>query len=234
MTASTRRPPADAGFTLTEMLVAIGISALLIVLVTGLVVRGLSTFRTVTAENNLRAAQENASLWLQGIIRFADNPVEATLTLPAFDTAGVSAMTVYSFGAPGTVTRVPYKVTVATCAAGDSGCAVGDVISKVSAPTLTNGAMTYDSGGYPNYSAAVTRVLVPKTAGGSPTLTFTYRDGSGAILGGCAVGVTCTPSATIRDLQPEERAKIARVDLRITYGGSAQSVDQTIALANPI
>ena len=86
------------GFTLVEMIVAIGLSTLLIVLVTAIVVRGLAAFRTVTAENALRAQQQNAALWLQGIMRFIDNPVETTPSLAAIPSRTPLQVAYYRLG----------------------------------------------------------------------------------------------------------------------------------------
>jgi prepilin-type N-terminal cleavage/methylation domain-containing protein len=73
----------DRGFTLVELLVSIGIFALLMALVSVFMVTGLSALRDASTANSIQAQQQNAVIEMSRQVRYIDNPVPKGVGQPA-------------------------------------------------------------------------------------------------------------------------------------------------------
>lgn len=200
----------DAGFTLTELLVSIGIFSLLMVLITTVYISGLRTITDVNMGSALQQEQQNAILWLSRLLRYTDNPKDGASTDPAITAATATAMTFYTFSGTGAVAddRKPFLATIRMNGT--------DVISEIKAPVGSAGSFTW-----PN--AAATRVLVQGTPTHTPTLQLRYYDGNGTQL---------VPPAD-PTLVPAWGQSVSSVRVTITDSSTAQAADQTVQLVNP-
>lgn len=207
---TTRAGRRDEGFTLVELLVAMGIFSLLMVIVTTIFVQGLRGVTTLNADANVQQEQQNAALWISRLLRYVDNPWEGSAPPAAIDAASSSSITFYSFAAAGTSTydRQPFKVTVK-----QSG---NDVVSEVTNPVASGGTFTWPG-------TPATRTLVRATTRNKPTLALRYYNGQGTEL---------LPPADAAAF-PEWARGIESVRFTITDSGSAVIADQTVMIANP-
>lgn len=206
------RPPTrdDAGFTLTELLVSIGIFSFLMVLVTSVYVMGLRTISEINMGSALQQEQQNSILWLSRLLRYTDNPKEGASPEPAITAATPTQITFYTYSGTGDVAndRKPFLATIRMNGT--------DVITEVKAPVGSTGAFTW-----PN--AAATRVLIEGTPTHTPSLQLRYYDGSGNEL---------VPPID-PTLVPAWGQSVNSVRVTITDSSTAQSVDQTVQLVNP-
>lgn len=224
----------DDGFTLVELVVAMGVFSVLMVLVTALVTQAFDAMRTTTSTSSIEGQGQNAILAMSKLLRFADNPVELFPIKSAFAEAAAGTTTFYSFVPDSGLERVPYRATLGPCLSGQSGCVPGEVVSAVSTPVLSSGSLVLDAEGMPTYGPARTRVLMRTSPGHVPSLALTYYDGAGAVLGGCAQGVSpCTSEATTRTLSTIERNSIRSVRVTLTDTDPSNAVQQRVWVVNP-
>lgn len=225
----------DDGFTLVELLVALGVFSVLMVLVTGLVTSALDSVRRTTATSQVVSQQQNAILSIAGLLRFVDNPVEVYPAASAFAEATPTSATFYTFTPRSGIERVPFRIVLTTCPPATAGCVTGEVVTRISTPDLQGSSIVLDATGMPTYTAAAeTRVLTRVFPGHQSTLALTYLDGASAVLGGCAVDATsCSSTVTTRALTATERNSIRAVRVTLTDTDPANSAQQTITVVNP-
>ena len=72
----------DEGFTMVELLVAVGIFAVLMAIVTTGTIRGFQAIREIRSLASVQAEQQNALLWITRLLRYADNPAESLTPKP--------------------------------------------------------------------------------------------------------------------------------------------------------
>ena len=206
-TTTVRR---DTGFSLVELLVAMGIFSLLMVIVTTIFVQGLRGVTTLNADANVQQEQQNSALWISRLLRYMDNPWEGSAPPAAIDAANATSLTFYTFAAAGATAydRKPFKVTVK-----QSG---NDIVSEVTDPVASGGTYTWPG-------APATRTLVRGTTTHVPTLAIRYYDGQGTEL------LPPADSAAF----PEWARGIESVRFTITDSSTAELVDQTVMIANP-
>lgn len=209
MRANTRTRT-DEGFSLIELIVAMGIFSLLMVIVTTIFVQGLRGVTELNADSNVQQDQQNAALWIQRLLRYIDNPWEGSAPPAAIDAASSTSVTFYTFAAAGTADndRKPFKVTVK-----QSGT---DVVSEVTNPVASAGTYTWPG-------TPATRTLVRGTTTHVPTLTLRYYNGQGTEL---------LPPADAAAF-PEWARGIESIRFTITDSSTAELVDQTVMIANP-
>ena len=211
------RTASDAGFTLTELLVSIGIFGILMAIVTTLFMRGLTTINTAKLGSSAQVQQENAIEWISRLVRYMDNPGSGSNPPAAMTEATRTAMTFTTFSGTGPVDRVPYKARLATTAQG--------VTSEVWTPALANGTVVLTNS-LPTYPGSpATRVLVRKEGTHTPSMTFRYW----ANVNGVTTEVTPTGTASLTAQQIKDLTKIM---VTITDSASAAGISQTILLAN--
>lgn len=131
------RPPDDAGFSLIELIVAMGIFSLLMVIVGALSISAFRAIGEATTRSDIQTQSQNAMEWASRLLRYADIPTGGTTAI--FD-ASETGVTAYSYSGTGAVADVPYLVRLRTETGADGTTAV---ISEVTTPSKVNGAWTW-------------------------------------------------------------------------------------------
>ncbi len=103
-TASSRR---DEGFTLTELMMAMAIFAVVMAIIGGAMLGGFSTIRSIITGVDTQATVQNASDWTGRLVRYMDIPEGGTA---AIEEASGTALTFYSYSGEGHRSEAPYKV----------------------------------------------------------------------------------------------------------------------------
>ncbi|MDO8732078.1 MAG: prepilin-type N-terminal cleavage/methylation domain-containing protein [Actinomycetota bacterium] len=207
----------DAGFTLIELIVAMGIFSLLMAIVTTLFIRGIQTIQVAEQSSATQIQQQNAMEWMSRLLRYADNPVEGPTPPEAITEATTTAMTFTTYSGTGPVDRIPYKVRLLNTLSG--------ITSQVWTPDFASGAAVLTNG-VPTYaSSANTRVLVQVEGNQLPSLHFQYW----TTVNGVSTIVAPAADGTLTALQ---RDSLSKVELLITDSSSAQTLDQTVYLVN--
>jgi prepilin-type N-terminal cleavage/methylation domain-containing protein len=219
----------DGGFTLVELLVAMGIFTMLMAIVTVVFINGIGAIRTTTTSNDVQAQQENAMLWMSRLLRYTDNPTTSANPPAAIVQATPTSMAFFSYAGVDTVDRLPYKVVLCKTTRG--------VESFVWAPTLSNGApvvvgspnMTVPACNDTGATGSKRRLLLPIANDRSPALGFRYwrkhipADGAGT------ADVELVPSGSLTTAQ---LAQLDKVEVTLTDAKLGTTLDQIVALAN--
>lgn len=208
-TADDRRD--DSGFSLLELIVAIGVFSALMVLVTGVFVSGLGTIVQVTANSTVQQEQQNAMESMTKLLRYIDNPAETAIPPAAIEVATAVAMTFYTYSGTGAIDRVPYKSVLSTTSSG--------VQSQVWSPTIVNGGPTYPT-------APFTRILVRSTPQHIARMAFRYWSTS------AGVDTELVPAAG-QSLTAAQATSVSKVEVTVSDSASNQSLSQTVLLVNP-
>ncbi len=208
----------SSGFTLIELIIAIGIFSVLMTIVTTVFLRGIQTIELAERGSSTQTQQQNAMEWISRLVRYADNPVEGSSPPPAITEATSSAMTFTTFSGTGPVDRVPYQVRLVNSAAG--------ITSQVWTPTIASGAAVLTNG-LPTYTASPrARVLVASQGQVVPNLAFRYW----TQVDGVSTELIPPPSAS---LTASEMDSLSTVDVVISDPGSSAILNQTVYLVNP-
>ncbi len=123
----------DEGFTLIELMTAVGVFSVLMVIVGATTLSGFSAIREATSRSSIQQESQNAMEWTGRLLRYAASPDGVVNAMPE---ATAAAVTVYSYSGTGTKEDVPYKVRVYSKAAPDGGTWV---MSDVTTPRVLNG-----------------------------------------------------------------------------------------------
>lgn len=205
----------EAGFTLIELIVSVGILSVLMGVISTFAVSGIKTIRTLTVLSDVQAEQQQAGEWLSRLLRFTDNPVETLPVTPAITYAGYSSgrptLTFHTYSGTGATDRVPYKVTLAQTAKG--------IETFVWTPDMTSGTPAYTG-------VAHERVLVPQDTANTPTLSLRYWTGTAA----APTEVLPPANGTLTTAQMNS---LRAIQFTIRGSGSNMIVDRTVVLGNP-
>ena len=224
-----RREATDAGFTLIEMMVAIGLFGILMAMVSLFIVTGLGAIRDTANANFVQAQQQNALLAMSREVQYIDNPVNSGVPPAAILEARPDKLVFFTLSGAGPVDRLPYKVMLCTTDRG---------VEEFSwAPTLTDGGavlntspnMTVptcdDGGGF----GAARRVLLPNETGSEPSLTFHYwRDATSGDTPPTG-DVEMVPAT---QLSTDELDRLSKVTMVLSDPALGTPLDQTVVLVN--
>jgi prepilin-type N-terminal cleavage/methylation domain-containing protein len=237
ITFEAPRAGREDGFTMVELLVSMGIFAILMVIITGAMLSGFSTIRSMTVASELQTDQQNAAEWISKLIRFADNPYDATVTVPAIEQAsasatGVPTLTWYTFGQAGASERVPYKVTLTQVPYSPTATLPG-IRTTVQEERVTSTGL--EAVGTPK-----TRVLVPATKAQTPMLALEYtavpKSPDTCTLYSASLdstGLWCRiVPANNAALTSAQITALAAIRFTITGNQSVSSVSQTVVMGN--
>ena len=230
----------DDGFTLIELVAAMGIFVALMAISTTVIVFGLKAITATAASSSNEQDAQNAAEWMSRALRYADNAHETVPVIPAVEYAGTTKITFTTFAGLGDIDRVPYKVTLQNSPVG--------ITSTVWTPDMASGTPTYNDGVAAATTAvnayfsatvndvatakcftqyrACARVLVPKTTTNTPVLALSYATGN------ALAATTVTPAANA-SLTEAQRNALYTVTFEITGTEKGQSVSQTVVLENP-
>jgi prepilin-type N-terminal cleavage/methylation domain-containing protein len=210
----------DDGFTLVELLVAMGIFGILMAVVSVLMINGLGSIRDATTANTVQAQQQNAVLVMSRQLKYIDNPVNSRNPPAAILQATPTSMVFFTLSGAGPVDRLPYKVMLCTTPRGVeqfswapalvNGAAVLNAVPDMSVPACT------DAGG----AGATRRILLPDVNDTSPSIAFEYFDAAGAAL---------VPTGSLSTAQ---LAQLASVRVTLSDPSLGAPLQQTVLLVN--
>jgi prepilin-type N-terminal cleavage/methylation domain-containing protein len=227
----------DAGFTMVEMMVAVGIFATLMALIGGGLLRAMSGLRSV---DTVATGQLEASVAMEQLgryIRYMALPkVPKSGTSPntsGLISASSTALTFYSYAGTGSRHDIPYLVEISVVTARDrKSNVVGKAIQVVTTQpsAVSNGQWTWDG------SDIVTtrRILTVPTAQGNP-LAITSLTSCDRIANCPTPRTTITPTSSATGYPLADGWVDATVTLVV--GGSNDTlhqVTQEIALVNQL
>lgn len=228
---SRARTSSDSGFSLVELLVAIGIFGVSMAIVSVATVSALQSVRRATASSDIQVQQQNAIIWISRLLRYADNPIEGAAAVPwvqlngiGTDASGNSSLTFTTYSGTGPLDRVAYQATLAVAAN-------GDLVSTVATPQTVAG---YGSQCWRRSDAAAcasitedvrVRTLIRATTQNKPRFTLAYVDSAGA--------ATTPPTGATAQQWAIWASKVGQVKVTISDSGSSNAVSQTVILANP-
>ncbi len=127
----------DRGFSLIELIVALGIFSLLMIIVGALSVSAFRAIREATTRSEIQTQSQNAMEWTSRLLRYADAPPGGTT---AIQDASVDDITVYTYSGTGEVADAPYRARVFTRVNADGDT---DVVSEVTDPVDVDGEWTW-------------------------------------------------------------------------------------------
>lgn len=216
----------DGGFTLIELMVAMGLFAVLMALVSVFLITGLKSLKEASTANSVQAQQQNAMIAMSKQIRYIDNPVEKGVTVPAILKAAPNALAFFTLSGDGDVDRLAYKVMLCTSDLG--------VESFTWAPELVDGAAVENSspdGTVPTCDDAgaagsFRRLLVAKEANTDPSVEFRYFSGATEIVS--TDPVSGEPTA----LSSDQVDSITSVRIILTDPSLGAPLEQSVLLVN--
>jgi len=151
----------DAGFTLIELIVAIGVFGTLMAVVGGATLAAMTAIRDTTSSSQVQQESQNAMEWTSQLLRYADLPTGQSNAVP---TAGASTLTLYTYASAGPKSDVPYRITLGVNANLDG---TRTVYADAFTPTKVAAGWTWAT------SANRRRLLTVSNGAGSP-LTLSY------------------------------------------------------------
>ena len=219
----------DRGFTLIEVMVAIGLFGVLMALVSVLMMNGLSALRAASTANTVQAQQQNAMLAMTRAIKYIDNPTQGTNPPAAILQATPTSLAFYTLSGAGSVDRLPYKVMMCTTTRG--------VETFTWAPALTNGAavlnlspnMTVPTCNDAGANGSTRRVLLPNDRETAPSLAFTYWRARTAADGAGTGDIQLVPSGALTTAQ---LALLTKIKVRVEDPALGAPLEQTVVLVN--
>ena len=214
------RPPRDAGFTLTELLMAMAIFGILMAIVGGAMLAGFSTIRDVMAQTSSQADVQNTAEWSTRLLRYMAIPTGRTA---AIDQLGPTSITFYTYSGTGNRNDVPYKVRLSTVTAANGATSI---VSDIWTPVMVAAVWTWPE-------PAVRRTLLTVKQGVAAPLRLTLatcdtltncttvkREIAPAVLGPVALDVGEVPQAvTIAIGDPANPATVVTQRVRLVNLG---------------
>jgi len=217
----------EAGFTLIELMVAIGLFAVLMALVSVFLITGLRSLKEASTANSIQAQQQNAMIVMSRDIRYIDNPVERATSLPAILKASPDTFVFFTRSGTGEVDRLAYKVVLCTSDLGVEsfswapalvdGAAVENTSPDLSVPTCDDAGAT----------GSLRRTLVAKEKVTDPTVTFRYFSGADELLPDLD-GATGLPT----ELSADQLSALTSVQISLTDPSLGAPLEQSVLLVN--
>ena len=152
----------DAGFSLIELIVGLGIFTILMMIVTAISVSALGGISEARQRSELQAEAQNAMEAISRLLKYADVPAGRST---AIENASSSELTVYTYSGTGQTADVPYRARIFVEAGADDSRVV---VSEVTEPTRVGSEWSWAGTGF-------TRQLLslPASLGDEP-LSITY------------------------------------------------------------
>ena len=151
----------DAGFSLIELMVALGIFSLLMVIVGAVTLSAFRAIREATLRSDIQVQSQNAMEWASRLLRYADVPDDGT---SAIEDASATGLTVYTYSGTGDVVDGLYRARLFTQVRDDGST---DLVSEVVTPVKVDGSWTWPGPGR-------TRRLLNVPEGVGSPLEITY------------------------------------------------------------
>lgn len=211
----------DAGVTLTELLVAMGVFGVLMVIVGSGFVAVFGGIRDATAFSDVQQDERNAMLWMSRAIRYIDNESEGFTPQPAILSASATEFTFFTNAGLGVVEGAPYRVALGVTTTG----ANPGVTASIAEPVFEAGSVT-------GYVDMAPLVLMRTTTTQQPALTFTYLRVVEDAAGNRVDEVIAPPSADDSEAFTAWATDLDKVRVLLEDTLSGISTEQTIALVN--
>lgn len=128
-----RGPHQEDGFSLIELVVAMGIFSLLMVIIGALSISAFGAIREATSRSEIQTRSQNAMEWTSRLLRYADSPEDGSAAIFDASPTGLSA---YTYAGTGDVPDVPSRVRIFAEPQLDGSTAV---VSEVIEPARVNG-----------------------------------------------------------------------------------------------
>lgn len=174
-----RRPDGDGGFTLIELVTAMGVFSVLMIMVGAITLSGFSSIREITSRSETQQQSQNAAEWATRLIRYTALPEGQTAPITA---ASPSAIRFYTYSGTGPKNDVPYEAQLFVVANADG---TSSLVSDVWTPTAITGGWTWGE-------APARRELLRVPAGAGTPLSI--RVFACNALTGCATREEVTPA----------------------------------------
>lgn len=156
-----RQSAGDAGFTLIELIVAIGVFGALMAVVSSATLSAMTAIQDTTAASEVQQESQNAMEWISQLLRYTDLPTGQTNAVP---TAGAATLTLYTYASAGPKNDVPYRITLGVAANLDG---TRTIYTDAFTPTKVAAGWTWAT------TAHRRRLLTVPSGSGSP-LTFAF------------------------------------------------------------
>jgi prepilin-type N-terminal cleavage/methylation domain-containing protein len=195
MMAQRRRSADDSGFTMAEMMVALGVFSALAVISGAAMLSVFSGIRSVSAGTEVQVESANSAVWISRLLRYAATPPG---TQEAFTVAGPETLTFTTWAGAGTEPDVPYRVRLGIVATPEG---TQQLVSDVAPGELQQGSWTW-SGNWGSTDAPVganRRILLEVPGDAAVPVQFT--------LWACQPSADC--AATARDATPTNPGAIS-------------------------
>ena len=209
----------DAGFSLIELIVSMGIFSILMVIVGSLSLTAFDAIRGANDRSDIQVQSQNAMEWVSRLLRYADVPPGGTT---AIQDASASGLTAYTYSGTGDVVDAPYRARLLTQTQPDGSTAV---VSEVTTPTRVNGSWVWSA-------SPVRRILLTVPAG-SATSPLRIRYFACDPADGCVTPQEFTPTGTGPLLDPS--STLVPAFLVVAMGDPSLPntlVTQTVQLVN--
>ena len=221
MTKTARPTARDAGVTLTELLVAMGVFGVLMAIVGSGFIAVFSGIRDATSFSDVQQDERNAMLWMSRAIRYIDNESEGFNPQPAIVSASATEFEFFTNAGLGLVEGAPYRVDLGVISTGPN----PGLTALVAEPVLVDGIVT-------GYTDLAPLALMRTTPTQDPVVNFTYlravEDASGTL-----VDEEFAPPVTDDSVVfAAWAAELDKVRVRIEDSLSGIATEQTIALVN--
>ena len=131
----------EGGFSLIELMVALGIFSLLMVIVGAVTLSAFRAIREATLRSDIQVQSQNAMEWASRLLRYADIPDDGTT---AIEDASATGLTVYTYSGTGDVQDAPYRARLFTQVQADGAI---DLMSEVVTPVKVDGSWTWPGPG---------------------------------------------------------------------------------------
>lgn len=168
-----REPRAgDGGFTMIELMVAIGVFGSLMAVVGAATISGFEAIREADKRAAIQTESQNAMEYAGRLLRYAKAPDALLNVMPE---ATASAVTVFTYPGTGFKEDVPYKARIYAQPTADGGTSVVSDVWTPSKAADGTWQWTDTNAAYPTVKYKNSRVLlrVPKGSVGSP-IKLTY------------------------------------------------------------
>lgn len=174
------RGDGDGGFTLIELVTAMGVFSVLMIMVGAITLSGFSSIREITSRSEIQQESQNAAEWATRLIRYAALPEGQSAAITA---ASPSAIRFFTYSGTGPKNDVPYEAHLFVVSNADGS---SSLVSDVWTPSAITGGWTW------NESPARRELLRLPAGAGIP---LSIRVFACNVLTGCETREEVTPAS---------------------------------------
>lgn len=193
-----RRSADDSGFTMAEIMVALGVFSVLAVISGAAMLSVFSGIRSVSAGTEVQVESANSAVWISRLLRYAATPPG---TQDAFTVAGRDTLTFTTWAGAGAEPDVPYRVRLMVVATPEG---TQQLVSDVAPGELQQGSWTWlgNWGSADTPAGANRRILLEVPGDSAVPVQFT--------VWACQPSEDC--AATARNVTPTSPGPLSLLD----------------------